>query len=413
MSLVEVVTILLSLADFGVRPSPGAPSAAEVLRLAPDRPDAAIHVDLAAFLPNNHRALTALATRLTPGGEARAALDEGLGQLAVGRAAVKLAIGLDPIDDLTSVTGFVAVEDGAPRVLAVVRGRFPADFLDRAARSGVLQPQAFTVDGRPGLEVGGGQAAALVGKDLVVGWRPWVEARMGRGYRRAGGPTDAWLRDALGGRPFFALVAAPGQAARDLLASAAPEDAAEVLELLAGFEGAELHVGTRGMGWSVGMRDAAGLEAVRLGSEAAFDLLRAYQFFGLGIAKGLAAALPALARREPELAAAVLPYRDALLALVPVVIGDGRFVSSVAVRGRRVVAAARAASVGRILGSLPVLVGAGAAAALLRGKQEVAAIATVEVAARPPVAAAAPAPAPRGLDFDALYARLKAERAAR
>jgi hypothetical protein len=410
MTMAEVLTILLSLTDFGVSSSPSAPTAAEAIRHAPEHADVALHVDLAAFVPTNHRALGQLAAALPAGGESRVALDRALGEIALGRTAVKLATGVDPIDDLTSATGFVALEGDEPRFLVVVRGRFPSDLVGRLASGGQLGGETFEVDGKPGLALGE-VAATQLGKDLVLGHRPWIEARMKKGYRRKAGPNDGRWRRALGGKPFFAAVATPSEATRARLQAelAKDKDAAPFAEMLGTLDWFETHLSRTGLGWTVGVRDAAGLERARLWSEAAFDLMRAQQYFILGAAKAGFAVLPALRDEAPEVVDALLPRQAELLALVPALAGDGKFVSRVVLdrSGKQVSAEATARSIGQIVGPLPLLMVAGGLVAM-RGGDGVREL-SGPVAVRGE--AARPAPVRRTLDVPAIHRRVKAGRA--
>jgi hypothetical protein len=155
MSIVEIVTILLSLTDFGIQPSPQPIPPADAIRLAPERPDVAAHVDFGAFVPNNHRALTTLASKLRAGTEERITIDKALAGIEAGRAAAKVATGVDPVADLSSATGFATFGAGDPRFLIVVRGRFPPDLFDRAGGlASLADATRLQVDGRAGVARG-------------------------------------------------------------------------------------------------------------------------------------------------------------------------------------------------------------------------------------------------------------------
>lgn len=409
---IEFLTALLALGGFGVDANPRAPSAAEVLRYAPADADVMVHVDLAALVPKNYAALAALPTQ--PGfadTELGPKLAGALQKAEMGRGMVKGMTGLDLVDDVRSATVWLRIpQEGEPEMLGVVRGDIPRDFVDKLA--GVAPSKKVegvtAVEPEPGLLV-----ARTPRGDLIAGSAELVTARLAKGYRPAKGRlAGAETRQLLRGKPFFAAVVAPSEAARGRMVRGMELDPREpvsqlLLDATTGYELFGLYLAHDGLGWTVGAGDPAGAGRAAEASRGVVDLLRAMQYGTRGYAALIFAALPSFGE-VPEVAA-VLEREKEVRAFVDAWGGDGDFRASVRARGKVVTATARGKELVDVLPASLVLAGAGAGFFL--AARDDAPVPTEAVSAAP-VEAVPPPVAPAALDLAATFQRVLADHGA-
>ncbi len=410
---VQLLSVLFSLADFGVAQSAKAPSPAEVSKYGVEDADVFLFVDLEPVVAKNYRAFVALRdkkeVRAVP--ELAGSIDRAVSEAEAGREQARKMFGVDPVTDLRSIAMWVKLGTGEPTGVIALRGRFPATWLDSAGH--LSSGQRFEVDGQKGALLGDAAVARTRDGQVLVGTRALVEERLKKGWKAPAGKAGsgaAELRAALGERPLLTVVFAPGSAARQLMTSRAADDPA-LRDIAAGLSQARFSVLRNGVSWRYVATDRNGYQAAVLASEGILDLMRASHLFARGIARLVLSAVRTHVRSEPKLQAIVARETE-LLRLVDQLTGDGRFAASVSRSPAKNTVTVKAT--GRTLSQVvPVagvfpLAAAGAFFALRMGKE--ATPPPVESSA-PPVAAPAPIRGGRPLDVRGVYQRAKRRRA--
>jgi len=291
-----------------------------------------------------------------------------------------------------------------------VRGVFPTSWLDSLAH---LSGSPFEVDGQKAAMVGDVAVARTRDGQVLVGTRALVEERLKKGWKAPAGKAGsapAEVKSALGERPLFTVLFAPGSAARQLITARAADEPA-LADIVAGLSQVRFSVLRNGVSWRYVASDKNGYQAALLASEGLLDLMRASHLFGRAIARLVLSGVRTHARSQPKLQAIVAREKE-LLHLVDQLTGDGKFAASVS-RGAAkntvtVKATGRTLSqVVPIAGVIP-LAAAGAFFGLAARKEATA------PAPESPASAPAVAPAPIGgrpLDVRGVYRRAKQKRA--
>src|SRR5690242_16205994 len=117
LSVAELVSLVLALGGFGVEANPNAPTAAEVMKYAPETFDYMLYIDVEAVLPRNYKAFVALANdaRLQ-GSRAGKGISQAVAAAEAARQQLK-GRGFDPIEDVKSLAVWVEVKgQGDPNV---------------------------------------------------------------------------------------------------------------------------------------------------------------------------------------------------------------------------------------------------------------------------------------------------------
>ncbi len=369
----EVLGLLLSLAGFGVDANPQAPSADEVLATAPPRADYVAHADLVTFVPNNVKVLLDLPKHpaLADNKELRTQLETMLAQAQGARAMASGMLGMDPIDDLTSVTMWLSVPDtGDPLVLVVARGVFPADIITRIGNP--MGAPVVKVSGVDAISSPDGDAMIALSPrgELLLGTPAWVKPRLAKSYKRR--KTSALIKGAgpmLDRKPAMLFASAPSKRAVRAIERELPgEDEQIAVDLATGHAFLGVGVHHDGVAWTAVARTKSGYSRALRSSEGALDLMRAFHHGTRGVTRVVLAALPSFAGSN-EVVDAILAHADDIEALVMGATGDGSFevewVKNPKTRTVGVVATGKDLSdVFPAAALLPVLGGAGAWLAL-------------------------------------------------
>ena len=375
MGLVEALVVFLALSGFGVRENPRAPAAAEVLRYAPSQADFLIHLDLQAVLPGTRDLVNALpnhpAVKKNPQlSELARTLTNGLGTFLT---MAQAELGVDPIDDLHSVTAWLSLSNPAdPDLLVVLRGKLPPDLVDRLARLARVEPTR--VRGQPTLVEPAGKL--MIGRSadgaLLVGTRTLVEARLGP-WRpvKASGPLAREAARMLADKPFFLAASVPSKKTRARIEAALAADPQMGLlrDMALGHTAAVLTLRHDGIAWTwQSVRDTGHTRAL-MASRGLLDLMRAGHTATRGLARIVIAGLPSFAAADPLLAT-LAGHQQLLLDLVLSATGDGSFkadvVDDMAHRTVRVLATGKRLADVVPAGAVIPLVAAGMATYMLR-----------------------------------------------
>ena len=327
--IIEIITLLLGMAGFGLSANPKAPTADQALRYAVDDADVAVHLDAASIVPGNFKLLSQLADQpqIKASRELQKMVREAVGQIEGGRGMAKLATGLDVTTDISDATAFFRIVPHAdPAFVIALHGKLsPAnlDTIAHAASGQVSQVGAGTiVDFGPTQPVVGltSDGVLLVGTSSLVrdrladSWKPPIhDPASGLGT----------LADVINARPVFAVVLTLSQAARAeaLRQINGPGFASDVIKR---HKAAAFSVFRDGIGWTWIDSTKAGLDAMELISNGALDLLRAAQIAPRGIAKIAIGALDSYRGTTPQVDALITHKAD-LMKLAETYTGDGSF----------------------------------------------------------------------------------------
>ncbi len=329
LGFIELLAIIVTLGGFEVSPNPKAPSATEVMKYAPADTDFMAHLDLQAVVPSNYKALQKLVDHdiVKDQPATRAALTEMLREIDNGLLMAKGLSGLDIINDLHSITAWMQLPGTAePKALAVLRGNFPADLIDRLSQQSGT-PKA-RLEGYDSISAPDGSATlALKGRELLLGTPAWVAARLAKSWqppRFKAGSSIARATEMLRDKPFFALVSKPSPiAAKRLLQEMGNRDNAAT-DLVSGHALAVVTLEHNGMDWLWQARSKGGYERAVMTSEGLLDLFRASHFASRGLATIALSALRSYAGTSREIDA-FLRHETKVLALVTGITGDGKF----------------------------------------------------------------------------------------
>jgi hypothetical protein len=323
----EVITFMLALQGFGIDANPKAPSADAVLAYAVEDADVVLHVDVTAIGPRNYKALVALPddplVKANP--DLLAMVKKVKANVEGVRGMSKAVTGLDPVNDLSSVTVFLdVVPDKEPTFLVVARGKIPSDFVKKL--STVSGGTTGDIDGRATVEV---DAQTFVGttKDgvLIVGPKSWVTPRVDDDWKkpaRKKGSAWAAIAQRLDDKP-FALAALKLD---DKTAKWAAKEADEpfLADLITGHELAVLALHSDGVTFQWKDKTKAGLDRVAMLSDGVVEMTRAMHVAPRGFAKIFLAAIDSYKGKDKD-ADELIKHKGDILKLVEAYTGDGKF----------------------------------------------------------------------------------------
>jgi len=327
--IIEIISLLLGMAGFGLQANPKAPTADQALQYAVADADVAVHLDAASIVPGNFKLLSQLADQpqIKASPELQKLVREAVGQIEGGRGMAKLATGLDITTDISDATAFVRIVPHAdPSFVLAVHGKFGPDNLEKIAKmsNGTAQKLgAGTI-----VEMGASQPAIALAKDgvLLVGTPALVRDRLADSWKpptHAAGSSLATLADVIDAKPVFAVVLTMSPAARAeaLRQLTKPGFAADIVTR---HKAAAFSVFRDGIGWTWLDSTRPGLDAMELISNGTLDLLRAFQIAPRGVAKIAMGAIDSYRGTSAQVDDLIRHKAD-LMKIVDTYSGDGSF----------------------------------------------------------------------------------------
>lgn len=330
MQFAQIFSLLMALSGFGVDADPKAPTADQVLEHSVDDADIVVHLDVAAVLPHNFKALTDLPN--DPAIKGNRELVEMTKSIAAqaqqGRAMVKGMIGFDPITDVTSITMFAKFKPGSdePDFLIDVRGNLPPDLIAKVSKATGAPIEVF--GGRSGLVVDKNYLGVAKSGDVLFGTTALVKPRLADTWKapaRAASSHGARLAAILDEKPFLAYAFAPSATMLKMMQKNHDNPVAALLAQ------SDLSVGalrTDGVVWASYAKTTKAYDDALLAADGAIDLMRACQIAPRGFAKLAIAYLDAYAGQSKELDE-VIKHKAELLKIVEQYTGDGQFKATI------------------------------------------------------------------------------------
>ncbi len=357
-----IIAAILAITSFSIKANPKAPAAAAVLEHVVDEADLVVHVDWQPTVADNYATFTKLpddaVIKQVP--ELHDAMRQAISQVEGGRSMAKAIAGLDPVNDLTSMTGFVKFRPGGqdPEFLIVVRGKFPADLATKIART--AGGKESTVDGRAAATLPDGTMFGVSKSGAFIGGKgAWVQPRIKDSWKASARPKgSAWGRIAtvLDTKPFMLIASKPSADALALMTKELEPSFGR--DLVTGHELGVFSATSTGIGWVFQARDAGFASRMKLASEGAIAMLRAAHVAPRGMAQLAFAALPSYARTSKGLDA-VLASKDKLMNAMWDMTGDGKFDAKVKLDGTVVTVTTRAKRISEVV-PVSMVVGLGA-----------------------------------------------------
>jgi hypothetical protein len=340
MAFSELILVLLALSGFGVQPNANAPTAAEIQKYAPDDAEVMWYLDAEAIVPSNWSYFAKLSNDpvVAQVPELRDGMKEAVNHVDQMRAKIKADYGFDPITDVKSAAGWVTfngkeIED-ATMVIAV-RGKFPADLLDKlAAKDLAGAVKAEKVEGRTFLGSKDGKWGATIAADgtALIGSMGAVRARASAKW--AGKPKKGNLVErsamGLGDKPFMytSFQFSPVSIKFIEKQMGKEPEAAFLRDTLVGADFGSVGFVHNGMSWTYVAKTPAGHARAAQASEGAVQLLRAAHLVTRGFANLFLAAIDSYAGMEPSIAK-LIKHKADIMKVVTAWSGEGNFTAAV------------------------------------------------------------------------------------
>ncbi|HET7505733.1 MAG TPA: hypothetical protein VFK02_32155, partial [Kofleriaceae bacterium] len=327
--IIEVITLLLGLAGFGLSANPRAPTADQALEYALADTDIAAHIDAVSIIPGNYKLLVQLAEQpqIKASAELARLVRRAVGEIEGARGVAKLVTGIDVTTDIADATAFFHLAPKADPVFVVaVHGRFSPANLDKIAKAaGKTAAKLGTgtiVDG------GGHDPAIALTRDgvLLVGTSEVVRDRLADGWKppaHDAGTSLAPLAEVISARPVFAVVLTMSAQARAEAMShlGARSFATEVITRHKAATFAMFH---DGVGWTWTDSTTAGVDDMELVSRGVLDVLRAAQIAPRGVAQIAMGAIDSYRGTSAQVDD-LIKHKADIMKLVTSYTGDGNF----------------------------------------------------------------------------------------
>lgn len=327
--IIEVITLLLGMAGFGLQPNPRAPTADQSLEYAIADADIVVHLDAASIVPGNYKLLGQLADQpqIKASPELQKLVRQVVGEIEGARGIAKIATGIDVTADIADATAFVRIVPQADPIFVVaVHGKFSAANLDKIAKA--ASKPATKLGGGVIVDGGAHEPAIALTRDgvILVGTADLVRDRLADGWKppsHDAGASLATLADVITARPVFALVLTMSPQARtEALSHLGARSFAT--DLVTRHKAAAFSMFHDGIGWTWVDSSKAGLDAMELVSNGVLDVLRAAQIAPRGVAKIAMGAIDSYRGANAQVDDLITHKAD-IMKLVEAYTGDGTF----------------------------------------------------------------------------------------
>jgi hypothetical protein len=327
--IIEVITLLLGMAGFGLQANPKAPTADQSLEYAVADADIVAHLDAASIVPGNYKLLGQLADQpqIKASPELQKLVRQAVGEIEGARGIAKIATGIDVTADIADATAFFRIVPQAQPVFVVaVHGKFSAANLDKIAKA--ASKQATRVGGGVLVDGGAHEPAIALTRDgvILVGTADLVRDRLADGWKppsHDAASSLGTLADVINARPVFAVVLTMSPQARsEALSHLGPRSF--VTDLVTRHKAAAFSMFHDGVGWTWVDSSKAGVDAMELVSNGVLDVLRAAQIAPRGVAKIAMGAIDSYSGTSAQVDD-LIKHKADIMKLVEAYTGDGTF----------------------------------------------------------------------------------------
>ncbi|MBS1121221.1 MAG: hypothetical protein H6Q90_3449 [Deltaproteobacteria bacterium] len=328
--LVEVITLLLGLAGFGLQPNPKAPTADQSLQYAMPDADVVVHFDAASVIPNNYKMLSQLADQpqIKASPELAKMVRQLVNEVEGARGIAKTATGIDLATDITDGTLFVQIVPGnrEPLFVAAVRGKLSTAVVDKIGK--MTGKQATKVGNGMIIEVGPDSPAIAVTKDgvMLAGTPKLVRDRLAETWKapvRTPGSNLAYAEEVINAKPVFAVVLTMSVAARKEIQTKMGSKNF-ITDILGRHKLLAFSMFHDGIGWTWVDSTKAGLDQMAMMSDGMIDMLRAFQIAPRGFAKIMLGAIDSYKGTDKRVDEIIRRKAD-ILKIIDSYSGDGNF----------------------------------------------------------------------------------------
>jgi hypothetical protein len=394
--IVELISLLLSLAGFGITANPKAPTVDQALEYAMPDADFVVHFDAGAVIPTNYKILSGLADQpqIKSSPELSKLVRQVVNEVEGARGMVKSATGVDLTTDVNDATMFVQLTGRDPKILVVAHGKFTSATLDKVA--GMVGRSTTKVGTGTFLELDHNSAAGVTKSNAVIISSPqMVKDRLDSAWKsptRPAGSNLAYAAEVIGGKPVYAVISTMSPSARkEAIDKLDARGANFATDLIGRHKLAAFSLYANGIGWEWIDSKAGGVDQIATMSEGLVDVFRAAQIAPRAIAKIAMAGLESYRGVDNKIDE-VLAQKASLLKIVDQFTGDGKFTSKIEKNAGAMKVNVRLTgkSISEVVPFSMVLPGLAAAMLFERGKE--AAPAPPPAVVRPPP----PQPKPRG-----------------
>lgn len=327
MHLAQIFSLLLALGGFGVDANPKAPTPDQVFEHAVDDADLIVHVDVAAVVPRNFKALTDLPTNPSVKGnpDLVAATKDLANQANQARAMVKSMAGFDFVTDVSSITLFGKMNTkGDMDGVVEIRGNIPSDLVAKVSKMTGSPMETF--GGRSGVALPDHHYLGVAKSgSVLVGTDTLVKARLADTWKapaRAAGSKAARLAALIDEKPFFVMAFTPSATMVKMIEGKAGKSAATAF--LADLDLVAVTLRSDGMVWATYAKSAKGFDRAALAADGMIDLMRALQIAPRGYAKLVMAYIDLAAGKDKDIDE-LIKHKDDVLKIVDQFTGDGQF----------------------------------------------------------------------------------------
>nr|HEX4318740.1 hypothetical protein [Kofleriaceae bacterium] len=330
---IEIISLLLGLAGFGLHPNPKAPTLDQTLQYAMPDPDVTVQVDVTSVLGDNYKAFVALPQQpqIQQSPDLAKTIQQVVDQVEGGRGMVQGMTGVNVATDVADVTVFGQFVAGQndPVALAVIHGKFTVDQVDKIGALMGAKPQK--IGGGEEVEAGGNAIALTKDNVLLVGTATLVRERLAdtwKAPKHGAGTTLGLVAKALDGKPVMAVALTMSPDARAKLAAQFGGSKNFATDVLARHKLAALSLYHDGLAWQWIDSTKDGLDQMAEVSDGMIDLLRAAELAPRGFAKLALGGLESYRGVDPKIDM-VLAHKADLEKIIASYTSDGQFQKSV------------------------------------------------------------------------------------
>jgi hypothetical protein len=327
--IIEVITLLLGMAGFGLQSNPRAPTADQSLEYAMADADIVAHLDAASVVPGNYKLLGQLADQpqIKTSPELQKLVRQAIGEIEGARGIAKIATGIDVTADIADATAFFRIVPQADPIFVVaVHGKFSSGNLDKIAKA--ASKQVARVGGGVIVDGGAHEPAIALTRDgvILVGTAGLVRDRLADDWKppsHDAGTSLGTLADVINARPVFAVVMTMSPQARTEALSHLGARSF-VSDLVTRHKAAAFSMFHDGVGWTWVDSSKAGVDAMELVSSGVLDVLRAAQIAPRGVAKIAMGAIDSYRGTSAQVDD-LIKHKADIMKLVEAYTGDGNF----------------------------------------------------------------------------------------